>query len=582
MNEAPWRSPAARAGRVGLGVVLLLGALDAWFFQRWNVDPDGVSYVDLALAFAAHGPSALVSGYWSPLFPALLGVAYKIVPPTIETMYRTAHAVSFGLFVVTTFFFAGLLRQLSARVSAFREAGARVQVAAVAIAWCAYALLVLKGVGVRLVTPDSGVCLVTFWVTGELLALRDAPWPASRWVRLGLLLGFGYWWKAILFPTGLVAFAAAAAVALRRHDARRGPLAGALAYAAVALVLIVPVSRVVGRLTFSETGRINYLWYVNNVPYVWDRCRDPQMSDAFAERFGHIRADSVVFLDPLTCALPELAGEVTQPLWFDVSLWYRQAHAAPTLELQWRAIRNNAGFVAEALSEYAPLAFPVLLIAGLVALAIGGVPRRSWPVAALLIAPTVSYLVVYVELRHVSPFFVVAAAAVPLLVLRAGARARPLFWALAVVVLADTAVRLSTQTLIELTFVRNAVRGTMPDRSSDSQRVARALAAAGLAPGTRVVGINNLWNPEWAQLARLRIRAEVPELVRSITAIDRSLRDPCTKAAWSDAMRRGGIEAAVAKIPTGLAVPPGFQQAWGEFYFLRVDDVPRCTKDRAR
>jgi hypothetical protein len=555
--------------------------MDAWFFQRWNVDPDGVSYVDLALAFAAHGPSALVSGYWSPLFPALLGIAYKIVPPTIETMYRTAHAVSFGLFVVTTFSFAGLLRKLSARASAFRESGARAQVAAVAIAWCAYALLVLKGVGVRLVTPDSGVCLVTFWVTGELLALRDAPWRASRWMRLGLVLGLSYWWKAILFPTGLVAFAAAAVVALRRHDARRGPLAGAAAYAAVALILMVPVSRVAGRVTFGETGRINYLWYVNNVPYVWNRCRDPRVSDAFTERFGRVRADSVVFLDPLTCALPEMVAEVTQPLWFDVSQWYREAHAAPTLELQSRAIGNNARFVVDALSEYAPFAFPVLLIAGLAALAMGGVPRTSWPVAALLLAPTASYLIVYVELRHVSPFFVVAAAAVPLLVLRAGARARPLFWTLAAIVFGDTAVRLSTQTLIELTFVRHAVRGTMPDRSSDSQRVARALAAAGLAPGTRVVGINNLWNAEWAQLAGLRIRAEIPELVRSVPDIDRSLRDPCTEAAWSDALRHIGIEAAVARIPTGFTAPRAFEHAWGEFYFLRLDAVPRCSKDRA-
>jgi hypothetical protein len=214
-------------------------------------------------------------------------------------------------------------------------------------------------------------------------------------------------------------------------------------------------------------------------------------------------------------------------------------------------------------------------------LALGGVPRTSWPVAALLIAPTALYLIVYVELRHVSPFFAVASAAAPLLLLRAGARARPLLWALAAVVLADTAARLSTQTLIELTFVRNAMRGTMADRSSDSQRAARALVAAGVSPGTRVVGINNLWNPEWAQLARLRIRAEVPELVRSMAAIDRSLRDPCKEAAWTDALRRTGLDAAVAKIPTGLPVPPGFQRAWGEFYFLRLDAVPRCAKDRS-
>ncbi|MFI5311491.1 MAG: hypothetical protein ACHQQ3_09680 [Gemmatimonadales bacterium] len=578
MKDAPWLSPAARARRVGLGVVLLIGALDAWFFQLWNVDPDGVSYVDLALSFGAHGPGALVNGYWSPLFPALLGVAYKVVPPTIDTMYRTAHVVSFAVFVVTTFFFARLLEQLSARVVAFRESGAAAQVAAVAVAWSAYALLVLKGLGVRLVTPDSGVCLVTFWVTGELLALRDAPWPVSRWLRLGAALGLGYWWKAILFPAGLVVFGGAAVIALRRRDARSGPLMGGLVYAAIALALIVPVSSATGRATFGETGRLNHLWYVENAPYVWDRCRDSRVSDAIAQRFGAIRTDTVLFLDPLTCVLPEPATEATQPLWFDPSIWYHGTHSASTLALQWRAIRNNVRFVVEYVSEAAPVALPALVIAGLMALALGGVPRTSWPVAAQLVAPCVLYMVVYVELRHLSPFLVVAAAVTPLLALRAGPRARPLFWALAVVVLSDTAVHLSTQTLIELTFARNAVRGTLPTRSSDTQRVSRALAAAGLVPGTRVAGINDLWNPEWAQLAQLRIRAEIPEFVISMAAIERALRDPCTEAEWSRILRLSGIVAAVAKIPTGMPVPPHFVQASGEYYVLRLEAVPACAQ----
>ncbi|HLA89927.1 MAG TPA: hypothetical protein VJL28_05825 [Gemmatimonadaceae bacterium] len=582
MSASEQHSGAARARRIGLGVLLALGAMDAWFFQRWNVDPDGVSYVDLAIGFAARGPSALVSAYWSPLFPALLGLGYKVVPPTIETMYRTAHAVSFAVWIAATFAFARLLAQLSSRVAAFREATPRAQVAAIAVAWGAYALFVLKGLGVRLVTPDAGVCLVVFWTTGELLALRDAPWRASRWIRLGAALALGYWWKAILFPAGLVAFGAAALVALRRPDARRdawrGPLAGAMAYAALSLVLIVPVSRHAGRITFSETGRLNYLWYVTSSPYVWDRCRDPRISDEVAARFGRIHADPVLALDPLTCALPELAPEATQPMWFDTAFWFREAHAAPSVALQWRAIRNNAGYVLAYLSEYAPWAFPALVLAGLLALALGGVPRGAWPVAALVIVPCALYLAVYVELRHLSPFFAVGAAVAPLLALRAGRRARALFWALAIVVLADTAARVSTQTLIELTFVRRAVTGTLSDRTSPTQRVARALARAGLTPGTRIVGINNLWNPEWAQLAQLRIRAAVPELGISIVRVDRALRDPCTLAAWSEALRSDSIRAAVARIPMGLPVPPGFAHAAEDFYVLALDAVPPCAR----
>lgn len=578
MRDAAWHSPAARARRIGLGVILLIGLLDAWFFQRWNVDPDGVSYVDLAQALLAHGPSALVSGYWSPLFPALLGVAYRIVPPTIETMYPTAHWVAFGVFALATWFFARLLSQLSSRVAAFREAGAAKQVAAITVAWCAYAVFMLKGLGVRLVTPDAGVSLVVFYVAGELLALRDGSWSTARWVRLGVVLGLGYWWKAILLPVGAVVFAVGALAALRRRDARAGPLAGALAYGVVALVLIVPVSRATGRLTFGETGRLNYLWYVNSSPYVWDRCRDPRIRDGAAEPFGRIRADPVVFLEPLTCALPEPVSEATLPMWFDTSLWYRDAHTVPSVALQWKAIRTNVRYVAEYIAEGAPLAFAALVIAGFAALLLGGLPRGAGPLAALLIAPFVFYLSVYVELRHLSPFLAAGAAIVPLLTLRTGRRAQPLLWALAAVVAADAAAQVSTQTLIELTFVRHAVTGTLGDRTTPTQRVAYALSAAGLAPGTRVAGLNNLWNPEWAQLAQLRIRAAVPEMGISIVRVERSLRNPCVRAAWADALRGAGVTAAVAKIPVGLPVPQGFVPATGEYYLLRLDSVPACTR----
>lgn len=577
MSREAWRSPAARARRIGLSVILLVGTLDAWFFQRWNVDPDGVSYVDLARAFLAHGPSALVNGYWSPLFPALLGAAYRIVPPTVDTMYRTAHWVAYGVFVLTTLAYFRLLSQLGARVRAFREADASVQVAATAVAWGAYALFMLVGLGVRLVTPDGGVSLVVFYVTGELLALRDEAWSARRWIRLGAVLGVGYWWKAILFPVGLATFAAAAVSALRRRDPWRGPVTGGLAYAALALVLIVPVSRAAGRATFSETGRLNYLWYVDSAPYVWDRCRDSRIPDAAAAPFGRIRADPMIFVEPLTCTLPEQVGEATLPMWFDTSFWYREAHAVRSLTQQWRAIRTNVGYVAGYISAGAPFAFPALAVAGIVALLFAGVPRGAGPVAVLLAAPCAFYLAVYVELRHLSPFLAVGAAVVPMLLARAGSRARPLVWALAAIVLADAGLRASTQTLIELSFLRHAVTGTLADRTTESQHAARALAAAGLGPGTKVAGINDLWNPEWAQLAQLRIRALVPEPGVSIVTVQRALRDPCARAAWSEALRRSGISAAVAKVPQGVGVPAGFAPLAGEYWLLRLETVPPCA-----
>src|SRR5207249_2243661 len=107
-----------------------------------------------------------------------------------------------------------------------------------------------------------------------------------------------------------------------------------------------------------------YLWYVNGSPYVWDRCRDPRLRDAAAEPYGRIRADPVIFLEPLTCTLPEQVGEATLPMWFDTSLWFREAHAVRSLAMQWRAVRNNLRYVAGYAGDSAPLALPALVIAG--------------------------------------------------------------------------------------------------------------------------------------------------------------------------------------------------------------------------
>src|SRR3970282_1527261 len=80
------------------------------------------------------------------------------------------------------------------------------------------------------------------------------------------------------------------------------------------------------------------------------------------------------------------------------------------------------------------------------------------------------------------------------------------------------------------------------------------------------------------QLAQLRIRAAVPELGISIVRVDRALRDPCTLAAWSEALRSDSIRAAVARIPMGLPVPPGFAHAAEDFYVLALDAVPPCAR----
>lgn len=579
------RAPGARAQRIGLGVALALGLLDAWRFLHYQANPDGVSYLDIARDFAVRGPSALVNGYWSPLLPAAIGVAYRIVPPTIDTMYATAHVVTFLSFVACALTFHRLLFVLRHRLSMAGAATDFREAALASVGWAAFVLLIVKGIGINLITPDMGVAAVVFWLAAEAFSLDDGPWPLRRWILAGVVLGVGYWWKAILFPVALVWLGCAAVVALRRRDRVRGPVAGWLAFVAVAAIVAVPVSLQVGRPTFGETGRLNYLWYVDAVPYVWERCVAPEGLDASAKSFGGVGRDSLIATRPITCAIDTRSPTATLPLWYDPSVYYRTAHARFEPALQWRAIRNDVVYIVTGAGEAAPVMlvlFGILAIGALAAVLRAAATRGLATVVPadlilvpLVVAPVAFYVLVYVEFRHVAPFLLVGGMAAAHAATRAGGRlATAALGGLLAAGAIDFAWRLSTQTLIGLALARSVVMGRSPERIPVTQVVARDLAARGLQPGTRVASLFDAWNAEWAQLAGLRIRAHVPEWTTPLPGVLATLHDSCARGAWDATLQQVRIAAVVARIPNGLPAPPAFDRIADTEFFLHRTDTP--------
>ena len=58
--------------------VILAFAIYQAYAQRYIVGPDGISYLDLSDAVVTGRWSLLLSTYWSPLYPALVGIARVI------------------------------------------------------------------------------------------------------------------------------------------------------------------------------------------------------------------------------------------------------------------------------------------------------------------------------------------------------------------------------------------------------------------------------------------------------------------------------------------------------------------------
>lgn len=61
-------------------LVLLTATLAALQCGGWDgaLNSDGVSYLDLASQYARGDLGALANGYWSPLYPMLLGGALRL------------------------------------------------------------------------------------------------------------------------------------------------------------------------------------------------------------------------------------------------------------------------------------------------------------------------------------------------------------------------------------------------------------------------------------------------------------------------------------------------------------------------
>ena len=218
-----------RAHRIAVALALVLGAMDAWFLRNWNLNPDGVSYFDLARTVAKHGIPAVINGYWSPLYPAMLGGALRLFAPTTEMMFPMVRLIGYVVFVGATLAFSRLLRIATMSSPGYRAASPGTRALILVAAWELYLLLVLKAVGLFLVTPDMGVALFVFFECGELVALATMPITAGRWTRFGIVLAFGYWWKAVLFPVSGVRLLVASWIAWRRRDGWRGPVGAAAA-----------------------------------------------------------------------------------------------------------------------------------------------------------------------------------------------------------------------------------------------------------------------------------------------------------------------------------------------------------------
>lgn len=395
-DPTPPQSVSTGSSRWGEPEILALLAaalcvLHAWL-GRYALNPDGVSYLDLARVAIGGDWPAFVQGYWSPLYPALIALVAMVAGQDPVSLVAIAHAVN-GLAAVAAI---GLLWWWS------RQAGQRF----LARALIATFLLVSSGLPrIEAVTPDVLLLALMTWLGYELLVRKG-----ERAVLTGILLGAAYLAKTSAWPWLLAAVLVRLWGARDAVGRRRVWLSSAVG-AVVMLTWIVPMSLEAGRPTLGSAGRLNYCWYIeacdsrtpdthSGVHYAYQELSvDSTTRLGWAEYVGANRWTYAPWSDPTQWELGVQSHNASAPsLWQLLSYWGRQALLSfglwllPVLLavlLPWYLLQRSPGMWRRLVEEDRPV-----LAVGLLGLA--GVGQ---------------FILVHAEPRLIAPFGLLAALA---------------------------------------------------------------------------------------------------------------------------------------------------------------------------
>lgn len=491
-------------------VILALGLLNV-LARRNDVTPDSISYIEIGWATARGGLHQIVNAYWSPLYPFLLSLVFRLFHPAVQWDFTAAHLLNLAIYIASFASFGLFQKELDLqREAAGEPAGKYLPVpprtmwiwGSVFFLWATYFWL-----GPIWVTPDLCVAVLVYLATALLFRIRGGRGNLFVFAGLGVLLGLGYLAKAAMFPLAFVflfsAFCLSRIAGSSFLAAALRTLVATVLFAGIALPYILALSAAKGRPTFGDSGRINYSEYVNR-----------------ATRFVHWQGEPAGTGTPLHATrkifsapdIFEFSSPVpgSYPPWYDPSYWYDGARPRFSLKAQAWALYRASNMYLKIFSKSGTLW--IVLVAILVVrrklLGWGRSSSGAWLVFLPSLAALAMYSLVHIEFRYSAPFplmllmwmlsrMKIATGAGPLLVRR-----------FHLVVILAPALAIAWGAGRDLYDVAR-------NKPYEPWVVAQRFHDMGIPPGTDVGYIGTGLDAYWAHLAGVRIIVEIPDAQQS-------------------------------------------------------------------
>jgi hypothetical protein len=301
-------------------LAILLGAIPAWaaVVQR-SMNPDGIAYLDLGDAYWRGDWQAASNGYWSPLYAWLLMLPLHLMRISPYWEFSVVQLVNFAIYLGALacfdFFWHEMLRsQRHTAAGETSEYSTLPEWAWLAVGYMLFIWSSLYLIEIWAVTPDMAVAAWIYLAAGIILRIRRGAGGWRSFALLGLVLGLGYLTKAAMYPMAFVFLGVSLFAAGGLRKALPRLIIALLVFLIVSGPLVVSLSAVKGRLTFGDSGRLNYVRYVNGLPMAhWQGDIPGNGSPLHPTRQIYDNPPVYEFASPV-------GG--TYPPWYDQSYWY--------------------------------------------------------------------------------------------------------------------------------------------------------------------------------------------------------------------------------------------------------------------
>lgn len=481
---------------------IILGLVHAWA-ARHTMNPDGISYLDMGSTYLGGNFYDALNAYWSPLYALLINVPLQLFRPIPYWEFAIIHLVNFGIYILTLACFTFLLKEIVRQRSHFAYGLTEQEI--LALGFTFFLITSLNLITLAVITPDMLVSACLYLAIGLIFRIKERP-SMSLFAVFGIVLGIGYLSKAPLFPLAFVLLGMLYAATWRTSGISRKVLIACAIFLLISIPFVIALSFKVGRLTFGDSGRLNYFWYVNNV-------RDHIHWQRSSPEYGvPLHTTRKLFDAPALFEFVSPVGGMYSP-WYDPVYWNEGAR--PHFDLQ--GIATN---VWRNMREYLHITFFWYGIAfiGICALFIISQDRarflrligRQWILLVFAFAGSSMYLFGVVRSRYTAPFILILWLAVSAgIYIGKDARERMLAGAVMIIIIVSSLSLVIGSSSNDIT---NAFSGEYPV-VHPQWYVAEKLTALGLSSGETVgyIGYNfNGLAAFWAHLAGVRIVAEIP------------------------------------------------------------------------